>query len=131
MRKRVAFVELFTSTIILGSGGSAVDLGPMGLIAESLASTIAQLFDLTPEDMRRAVAVGISSGVGAIFKAPIGGALLSAEILYRRDLESDVILPSMISSAIAYSIYGSYVGFQPMFGLYPFQYHPSIVKPSY
>ena len=124
MRKRVAFVELFTSTIILGSGGSAGDLGPMGLIGGSLASTIAQLFDLTPEDMRRAVAVGIGSGVGAIFKAPIGGALLSAEILYRRDLEPDVILPSMISSAIAYSIYGSYVGFQPMFGLYPFQFSP-------
>ncbi|BDC17985.1 chloride channel protein [Acidianus sp. HS-5] len=124
IRKRVAFVELFTSTIILGSGGSAGDLGPMGLIGGSLGSTIAQLLDLTPEDMRKAVAVGIGAGIGAIFKAPIGGALLSAEILYRRDLEPDVILPSMVSAAIAYSIYGSYVGFQPLFGTYPFCFSP-------
>jgi len=124
IRKRVPFVELFSSTIILGSGGSAGDLGPMGLIGGGLGSVISQYFGLTPEDTRKAVAVGIGAGVGSIFKAPIGGALLAAEILYRRDLEPDVILPSMIASATAYSIYGSVVGFEPLFGIYPFHFSP-------
>jgi CIC family chloride channel protein len=124
MRKRIPIIELLSSTFILGTGGSAGDLGPMGLIGGGLGSAISQYLGLTPEDSRKAVAVGIGAGVGAIFKAPIGGALLSAEILYRRDLEPDVILPSMIASATGYSIYGSVVGFEPLFGVYPFHFSP-------
>ncbi|BFH72812.1 chloride channel protein [Sulfurisphaera javensis] len=124
IRKRVAFIELFSSSILLGTGGSAGDLGPMGLIGASIASLITEVLGLTPEDIRKAIAIGIGSGIGVIFKAPIGGALLSAEILYRRDFESEVILPSMISSATAYSIYGLYSGFQPIFGIYPYTFSP-------
>jgi CIC family chloride channel protein len=44
---------------------------------------VADLLGLSPEDRRIAVAVGIGAGIGAVFKAPLGGALLAAEILYR------------------------------------------------
>ncbi|ARM75593.1 chloride channel protein [Acidianus manzaensis] len=124
MRKRISLVELLSSTVLLGSGGSAGDLGPMGLIGASIASSLSEIFHLTPEDIRKAISIGIGSGVAAIFKAPIGGALLSAEILYKRDFEPEVILPSMIASATSYSIYGLYVGFQPIFGIYPYSFSP-------
>ncbi|BCS91172.1 MAG: chloride channel protein [Candidatus Micrarchaeota archaeon] len=124
IRKRVSIIDLISSTIILGSGGSAGDLGPMGLIGASVASFLTEILHLSPEDIRKAIAIGIGSGVAAIFKAPIGGALLSAEILYRRDFEPEVILPSIIASAIAYSIYGFYAGFEPFLGVYTYTFSP-------
>ena len=45
------------------------------------------MLDLEPADSRIAVATGIGSGIGAIFGAPLGGAVLAAEILYRDDFE--------------------------------------------
>jgi CIC family chloride channel protein len=48
----------------------------------------------------------MGAGVGAIFRAPLAGALFTGEILYRdADLESDVIIPSAISSIIGYSVF--------------------------
>jgi CIC family chloride channel protein len=77
---------------------------------------VADLLGLSPEDGRIAVAVGIGAGIGAIFKAPLGGALLAAEILYRRDMEVKVIYPALVASAVGYSIFGSVVSFVPIFG---------------
>jgi hypothetical protein len=40
-------------------------------------------------------------GVGAIFRAPLAGALFAAEILYRdADLETEVIVPAAVSSIV-------------------------------
>ncbi|MGC8608704.1 MAG: chloride channel protein, partial [Thermoplasmata archaeon] len=57
-------------------------------------------------------------GIGTIFKTPIGGSLLGAEILYKRDLETQTIYPSLVANAIGYSIFASVVGFEPIFGYY-------------
>src|SRR5690606_28316480 len=63
-----------------------------------------------------ALAVGVGAGIGAIFKAPLGGALLSAEILYVRDFESEALVPGFIASVIGYSIFGAWSGWEPVFG---------------
>jgi CIC family chloride channel protein len=62
------------------------------------------------------MAAGIGSGIGAIFKAPFGGALLSAEVLYKRDFEADALFPSFVASAVGFVIYGAWVGWTPVFG---------------
>ena len=52
------------------------------------------------------MAAGMGAGVGAIFRAPLAGAIFAGEILYREaDLESEVIVPAAISSIVAYSVY--------------------------
>ena len=68
-------------------------------------------------DRRIALAVGIGAGIGAIFKAPFGGAILAAEILYMGDFEVDALLPAFIASTIGYSIFGFINGWTPVFGL--------------
>ena len=70
---------------------------------------------LDDHDRRIAVAAGIGSGIGSIFKAPFGGALSSAEVLYKRDFEADA-LSSFIASVIGFSIYGVWAGWTPVFG---------------
>jgi len=118
IRRRIPFVKLVASAITIGSGGSAGREGPTAQLAAGIGSAIADMFRLNPQDRRIAVAVGIGAGIGTIFKAPIGGAVLAAEVLYRRDLEPEVIFPAIVASSVGYSIFASIVGFEPIFGYY-------------
>jgi CIC family chloride channel protein len=118
IKRRTPLVKTIASAITIGSGGSAGREGPTALIAAGIGSFLADVLGLSPKDRRIAVAVGIGAGIGTIFKAPIGGAVLGAEILYRRDFESEVIFPSLVASSIGYSIFASVVGFEPIFGDY-------------
>ncbi len=117
-------VKLIASAITIGSGGSAGREGPTAQFSAGIGSGVTDLLRLTPEDRRRMVAVGIGAGIGTIFKSPIGGALLASEILYRRDLEPDVIYPGLVASAIGYVIFGSIFGFTPVFGYYAEPFNP-------
>lgn len=124
LRGRIAPVKLIASSFVIGTGGSAGSEGPIAQISSSLASLLFDSLGLSPEDRRRAVAVAMGAGIGTIFKTPIAGALLSAELLYKRDIEPDVIYPSLIASAIGYSIFGSITGFEPIFGYYLMPFNP-------
>lgn len=120
----VAPFKLLASALTIGSGGSAGEEGPSALISSSLASSMVKFLSTSPEDRRVAVAVGIGAGIGTILKAPIGGAVLSAEILYLRDLEPEVIYPSLVASSISYTIFGFFTGFSPVFGQYTESFDP-------
>ncbi len=65
---------------------------------------------------RIAVAVGTGAGIGAIFRAPLGGAVLGTEILYRDDLEPEALFPSLVASIVGFSVFGAVEGFEPIFG---------------
>ncbi|BBG24814.1 Voltage-gated ClC-type chloride channel ClcB [Sulfuracidifex tepidarius] len=118
MRWVVVPVKVIASAVTIGSGGSAGREGPTAQFSAGIGSLLGDLFKLSPEDRRRMVAIGIGAGIGTIFKTPIGGALLAAEILYRRDLEPELIYPGLVASAIGYVIFGSFFGFTPVFGYY-------------
>ena len=117
IRARIPIVKAITSAITIGSGGSGGREGPTAQISAGFGSLLSRILDLDARDSRIAVAVGIGSGIGAIFRAPLGGAVLGAEILYREDVEAEALVPSFIAAIVAFSIYGSVEGFSPMFGL--------------
>ncbi|MGC8616698.1 MAG: chloride channel protein [Desulfurella sp.] len=124
IRPRVIFLKTIASAITIGSGGSAGREGPTALISAGIGSLIGKILHLNVQDKRKIVAIGIGAGIGTIFKAPIGGAILAAEVLYKRDLQSEVIYPAIVASAIGYSIFGSFVGFEPIFGFYKSPFNP-------
>ncbi len=62
------------------------------------------------------MSVGIGSGIGAIFGAPLGGAVLAADIVYRDDFEVEALVPGLIASIIAYTVFGLIETFSPLFG---------------
>ncbi len=115
IRRRIPIVKMLASAITISSGGSAGREGPIAQIGAGFGSFIGDVFRLNDRDRRIAVAVGIGAGVGSIFKAPLGGALFSIEILYRRDYENEVLIPSAIASVVGYSIFCLYDGFTPVF----------------
>jgi H+/Cl- antiporter ClcA len=116
VRLRTVFVKIVASALTIGSGGSGGREGPTGQISAGFGSLLARTFDLSPEDARITVASGIGSGIGAIFGAPLGGAVLATEILYRDDFEVDALLPAFIASIVGYAVWGSIEGFGPLFG---------------
>ena len=116
IRSRIPAIKLVASAITIGSGGSAGREGPTAQIAAGFGSWLGTALHLTAEDRRVALAVGVGAGIGAIFKAPLGGALLSAEILYLRDFELEALIPGLIASVVGYTIFASWSGWEPVFG---------------
>ena len=116
IRFRAVIVKLVASALTIGSGGSGGREGPTGQISAGFASLLARELDLSPADARIAVVTGIGSGIGAIFGAPLGGAVLATEILYRDDFDAEALLPSFVASLVGYIIFGAAVGFTPIFG---------------
>ena len=121
IRTRIPIIKTLASAVTLGTGGSAGREGPIAQIGAGFGSILATRLKLSSRDRRIMLAAGIGAGVGAIFRAPLAGALFAGEILYRDvDLESDVIVPSAVSSTVAYSVYclslPAEMRFTPLFG---------------
>lgn len=117
VRPRVIGIKLVASIITIGSGGSAGREGPTAQISSGFGSVMARVLNLTPRDARICVAAGIAAGIGAIFRAPLGGALLGVELLYIDDVEIDALIPSLVATVVGYGIFGAATGnFSPVFG---------------
>jgi len=121
IRTRIPFIKTLASAITIGTGGSGGREGPIAQIGAGFGSFLATRLKLSARDRRIMLAAGMGAGVGAIFRAPLAGALFAGEILYRdADLESDVIVPAAIASIVGYSVYGlslpAEMWFSPLFG---------------
>jgi H+/Cl- antiporter ClcA len=124
IRLRAVVVKIVASAVTIGSGASGGREGPTAQVSAGFGSLLARALDLSPEDGRVAVSVGIGSGIGAIFGAPLGGAVLAAEIVYRDDFEYEALLPGVFASVVAYAIFGTVFGHGSLFsfpGGYVFQ----------
>ncbi len=119
IRARIPVIKLIASAITIGSGGSGGREGPAAQISAGFGSLMGKWLGLDVQSRRIAVAAGIGAGIGAIFRAPLGGALLAAEILYIHDLEVEALIPGLIASIVGYSIYGAFFGYEPVFGAMP------------
>ena len=75
-------IKSVASIITIGTGGSAGQEGPIAQIGAGFGSLLAGLLRLPPTDRRLLMLAGAAGGVGAIFRAPLGGALFAGEVLY-------------------------------------------------
>lgn len=123
IRRRVPLVKAIASVITIGSGGSAGREGPIAQIAAGFGSALASALRLSDAERRTFLTSGMAAGVGAIFRSPLGGALFSVEVLYKRDFEAGALIPSLISSIVAYSVFTYRFGFGQLFATHvsPFE----------
>ena len=117
IRARVPLVKAIASSITLGSGGSGGTEGPAGQIAAAFGSLIGKLFKLNEDEKRIAVAAGLGAGIGSIFKIPLGGAIFSAEVFYRRDFEVRALIPGLVASVTGYTVFGFVFGWDRLFAI--------------
>ena len=124
LRPEDAAAPILSSAVTVGLGGSAGLESPAAHAGAALGQLITRWLNMTAEDRRRALAIGLGAGIGAVFKSPFAGAILSAELLYRRDVEVDVLYPSFIASSVAYAVYGAATGYSPIMGFYLGPFRP-------
>jgi len=116
IRKRVPIIKTIASAITIGSGGSAGKEGPIAQIGSGFASFIGSLLKMDERERRILLLAGAAGGIGAIFKAPLGAALFATEVLYRKpEFEFEGIIPSILSSIVAYTVFTLYYGWGTIF----------------
>jgi len=115
IRKRVPFIKTISSIITIGSGGSAGREGPIAQIGAGFGSYLGNILKFTDDERRILLIAGAAGGIGAIFRSPLGGALFAIEVLYKRDFESKALIPALVSSIIAFSIFSSHYGWGMLF----------------
>jgi len=128
---RVPIMKALTSILTIAAGGSAGREGPISLLGAGCGSWIASKLKLTVKERRILLLAGAAGGLGAIFRAPLGGALTAVEVIYREDFEAEALLPSIISSVVSYSIFTMVFGAEPIFGIPRFEFSDIRELPVY
>ena len=124
IRGRVPGIKAVASIITIGSGGSAGQEGPIAQIGAGFGSVLARWLRLTPGERRLVMLSGAAGGIGAIFRAPLGGALFAGEVLYSSTAtEAAALLPCLASSIVAYSTFSLFVTPRPIFNVPGLVFH--------
>ncbi len=111
IRWQVPIIKTIASAITIGSGGCAGREGPIAQIGAGFGSWLAQVLRLDATECRTLLIAGTAGGVGAIFCAPLGGALFAIEVLYRnQEMETEGLIPAIIASLVSFSVFTTLTG---------------------
>lgn len=126
MRGRVPLVKSLATLSTLASGGSAGKEGPIAQIGAGIGSALGRSLKMGARARRTMMVAGAAGGLGAIFRAPLGGALTAVEVLYKEDIETDALTPAILSSVTAYTVFCSVKGFDHVFEYVGESFHTPI-----
>ncbi len=117
IRGRVPMIKAVASIITMGTGGSAGQEGPIARDRRRLRLGARRGCSSCRRPTGGCLMLaGAAGGVGAIFRAPLGGALFAGEVLYASTaFESAALLPCLASSIVAYSTFALFITPQPIF----------------
>lgn len=116
IRARVAPVKMLASAITIGSGGSAGREGPTALITAAFGSLYGKYLHRSEQERRMIVLMGMTAGLSAIFRSPIGTAIFAVEVLYAgMEIEAEALIYCMLSAIVAYVVNGQFVGWHSLF----------------
>lgn len=95
-------------------------------IGAAVGAAVARLLPTTRTERRVLVVAGIAAGIAAVFRTPLGAALLATELMYRDDFDAEALIPSVFASVIAYSVVIAVFGETRLFTHLPrFPFTPS------
>ncbi len=123
VRRRVIWVKALASILTLGTGGAGGREGPTMQIGGALGSAVARALSVSARERRILLVAGVAAGISAVFKTPLGAALLAVEVLFRDDFETEALVPAVLASVMAYSVVISVSGESVLFARaarYPF-----------
>ncbi len=116
VRPRIPFIKGVASALTIGSGGVAGREGPTAQISVGFGAILSGFLGLRGQERRILLLASMSAGLAAVFRAPLGMAIFSVEVLYSGMVfESEALIYTVISAVTAYAIHGFFVGWSPIF----------------
>ncbi len=115
---RRSFGSSVLSEIVVGAGASLGREAAPKLLGAASASLFARWSGLSIGQRRLLVACGAGAGMGAVYNVPLGGALITAELLYG-SLALPAILPALATSGIATVVAWVYLPIRPTYSNVP------------
>jgi CIC family chloride channel protein len=119
IRPRVIWVKALASMCTLGTGGAGGREGPTMQIGGALGALVARVLNVSARERRILLVAGVAAGISAVFRTPLGAALLAVEVLYRDGFESDALIPAVLASVVSYSVIISIFGESTLFARVP------------
>jgi CIC family chloride channel protein len=116
---RFIWRKTLASIATLASGGAGGREGPTMFIGGALGVWVSQIVRVGARERRLLLVAGAAAGISAVFRTPLGAALLAVEVLYRDGFESDALVPSILASVVSYSVVISIFGESTLFGHLP------------
>lgn len=116
---RLIWRKVLASVATLSTGGAGGREGPTMFIGGALGGFVADLVRTSARERRLLLVAGAAAGISAVFRTPLGAALLAVEVLYRDGFESDALVPSILASVVSYSVVISMFGESTLFGHLP------------
>lgn len=95
--------KVITSSLTIGSGGSAGVEGPIIQTGSVLGSVVARWLHVGREHMHTLVGCGAAAGMAGIFNAPIAGVMFVLEVLLR-DFSFKTFIPIVIASVFGTAV---------------------------
>jgi chloride channel protein, CIC family len=115
---RPFIAKIVAAVTTVGFGGSAALEGPSiyggGAMGSWLWGKLRRI-GLDARDRRIMMISGAAAGMSAVFRAPLTGIVFALEMPYRDDLAHEALVPSLISSVVAYVTLISFLGSAPLF----------------
>jgi len=113
------FRGIIGSLVQLGSGSPLGREGPMAALGLWVGSALGRRIPLG-ESGRFLPFAGMAAGFASAFHAPMAGALLASEIVYRGlALEVGALAPALIGALAGFTVYGLFHGYGPLLELTP------------
>ncbi len=127
LRALVVPATVVAAMLTLGSGGSGGLEGPAALINAGLASIYGSRTRHSEAERRLLILVGLGASMGAIFHAPVAGALFAVDVVYNYlGWEAGALFHVLIGSAAAAVAGGLLMGWQPFLQM---NIHPVLKGP--
>lgn len=104
VRGRVFPVKWLASLATLASGGAGGREGPTIQMGGALGSLVARLLGVGSRERRILLLAGAAAGIAAVFRTPLGAALLVVELVYADGFENDALVPSVLASVVGFAV---------------------------
>ncbi|MBL8910984.1 MAG: chloride channel protein, partial [Archangium sp.] len=104
VRNRVLPAKAAASLATLATGGAGGREGPTIQIGGAVGSLVSRLLRVDARERRILLLAGAAAGISAVFRTPLGAALLIVEMVYSDGFENDALVPAVLSSVVSYAI---------------------------
>lgn len=104
VRNRVLPAKAFASLATLATGGAGGREGPTIQIGGAIGSLVSRLLRVGPRERRILLLAGAAAGISAVFRTPLGAALLVVELVYIDGFENDALVPGVLASVVSFAV---------------------------